>query len=120
MSRSGTDLLARKRATLILQVRAGQLTAKEAARQLGLSRQRYYQWEQRALKALLHALADQPRGRPKARPDPNKSALQVRVNQLQARLRHYEQKEKVRAELKKLEEQLNRSSAKKNPKSNYD
>ena len=54
-----------KRASLILQVRSGQLTAQEAAQQLSISRQAFYKWEKRALKALLNALEDQPPGRPK-------------------------------------------------------
>jgi transposase-like protein len=44
---------ARQRAELILKVRSGQLTATAAAQALGISRQQYYQWEARALQALL-------------------------------------------------------------------
>ena len=66
------------RATLILQVRAGQLTAEQAAQQLGISRQRYYKWEKRALKALLSAVEDQPKGRPKGKTAPEKESLQPR------------------------------------------
>src|SRR3974390_1411498 len=51
-----------KRASLILQVRAGQITAQEAAHQLGISRQAFYKWEKRGLAALLNALADPPAG----------------------------------------------------------
>ena len=40
---------AKQRAAVILQVRSGQLTATAAAQTLGISRQQYYQWEQRAL-----------------------------------------------------------------------
>ena len=85
-----------KRASLILQVRAGQLTAQEAARQLGISRQAYYQWEKRALSALLAALEEQPKGRPKRQNDPEKEQLQIRVKELQAKLRLYEEKERLR------------------------
>lgn len=60
------------RATLIVQVRAGQLTTEQAAQQLGISRQRHYKWESRALKAMLTAVEDQPRGRPKGKTDPEK------------------------------------------------
>ena len=60
--------LSEQRASLILQVRAGQMTAQEAARQLGISRQAYYQWEKRALQAMLQSLADRPPGqRPRQR-----------------------------------------------------
>jgi DNA-binding XRE family transcriptional regulator len=41
--------LAQRRAEIIVQVQSGQLTATEAARQLGVSRKTYYQWERRAL-----------------------------------------------------------------------
>ena len=51
---------ARQRAALILKVRSGQLTATAAAQALGISRQAYYQWESRALKAMLAALEEQP------------------------------------------------------------
>ena len=72
-----------KRASLILQVRAGQITAQEAAQQLGISRQAYYKWEQRALRALLQALEDQPKGRPAAPSNPEKNQLQSRVEELE-------------------------------------
>ena len=49
---------ARQRAELILQVRSGQLSATAAAQTLGISRQQYYQWEQRALSALLSAVEE--------------------------------------------------------------
>jgi transposase len=106
-----------ERAAFILQVRSGQLTAKQAARQLGISRQRYYQWERRALQAMLQALETKPQGRhPKPKADPVKVALQLQVRQLESRLHQYEQKEKLRAELKKLEEGRWSSSGKKNPR----
>ena len=85
-----------QRAALILQVRSGQLTAQEAARQLGISRQRYYRWERRALSALLTALEDQPKGRPKGKTDPEKQALQVRVQQLEHQLQLHQERDKLR------------------------
>jgi transposase-like protein len=85
-----------QRAALILQVRSGQLTVEQAARQLGISRQRYYQWEQRALKALLTALEDQPKGRPKGTSDPEKEALQARVEQLEEQVQLFQEREKLR------------------------
>jgi transposase len=107
---------ARQRAELILKVRSGQLTAKAAAQMLGISRQQYYQWEQRALRALLSALEDQPPGRPKIKIDPASQALQIQIEQLQARVRHYEQKEKLRSLLKQMESRSVRDSAKKKTK----
>lgn len=109
---------ARQRAELIFKVRSGQLTATAAARSLGISRQQYYQWEQRALRALLAALEDQPRGRPKNKIDPHQQALQQQIHQLQAQVQRYEQKEKLRRLLKPLEEprRTRGSSPKKNTK----
>jgi transposase len=85
-----------QRAALILQVRSGQLTAEQAARQLGISRQTYYKWEQRALQALLTALEDQPKGRPKGESDPEKEALQTRVQQLEEQVQLFQEREKLR------------------------
>ena len=106
-----------KRASLILQVRAGQLTAQEAAQQLGISRQAYYKWEQRGLRALLQALEDQPKGRPPAQTDPEKEQLQSRVEALEKKVRLYEQREQLRALIQEMEEpDETGSSTKKNSK----
>ena len=56
---------ARQRGELIMKVRCGILTAKQAAAQLGVSRKTYYKWEQRGLAALLQGLDDQQAGRTK-------------------------------------------------------
>ena len=90
------------RATLILQVRAGQLTAEQAAKQLGISRQRYYTWEKRALKAMLRAVEDQPKGRPKGKSDPEKQTLQNRVKELEAQVQLFQEKERLRQKLKEI------------------
>jgi hypothetical protein len=104
---------ARQRAEVIFKVRSGQLTATEAAQALGISRQQYYQWEQRALQALLTALENQPTGRPKNPPDPEKEALQRRVQQLEQQLLEHQQKEQLRQKLKAIRAEPDR---KKNPK----
>lgn len=85
-----------QRAALILQVRAGQLTVEQAARQLGISRQRYYQWEKRALEAMLTALEDQPKGRPKGESDPEKETLQQRVTELEEQVQLFQEREELR------------------------
>lgn len=85
-----------QRAALILQVRAGQLTVEQAARQLGISRQRYYQWEKRALEAMLTALEDQPKGRPKGASDPEKETLQQRVTELEEQVQLFQEREELR------------------------
>ena len=104
------------RASLILQVRSGQLTAQQAAQQLGISRQAFYKWERRALKALLNALQDQPPGRPKGMVDPEKDELKTRVEQLERQVRLYEQRDQLRALLKQMESREDRDSTKKNSK----
>src|SRR5215469_6171632 len=104
-----------QRASLILQVRTGQLTAQEAARQLGISRQAFYKWEKRGLKALLNALQDQPPGRPKGTTDPEKDQLKSRVEELERQVRLYEQRDQLRTLLKQMEEpDSSGSSTKKN------
>jgi transposase len=106
-----------QRASLILQVRAGQITAQEAAQQLGISRQAFYKWEKRALKALLNALQDQPPGRPKAASDPEKDQLKSRVEELERQVRLHEQRDQLRSLLKQMEEpSQGGSSTKKNSK----
>lgn len=85
-----------QRAALILQVRSGQLTVEQAARQLGISRQRYYQLEQRALQAMLTALEDQPKGRPKGESDPEKETLQTRVEELEEQIQLFQEREELR------------------------
>jgi len=102
------------RASLILQVRAGQITAQQAAQQLGISRQAFYKWEKRALKALLHALQDQPAGRPKGTTDPEKDQLKSRVEELERQVRLYEQRDELRMLLKQMESRGHRDSTKKN------
>ena len=102
------------RASLILQVRASQITAQQAAQQLGISRQAFYKWEKRALKALLHALRDQPPGRPKGTTDPEKDPLKSRVEELERQVRLYEQREALRTLLKQMESRPDRDSTKKN------
>jgi transposase-like protein len=106
-----------QRASLILQVRSGQITAQEAARQLGISRQAYYQWERRALQALLSALEDQAPGRPKKPTDPEKDRLRSRVEALERQVRLHEQRDQLRTLLKQMEESDDSgSSTKKNSK----
>jgi hypothetical protein len=103
-----------QRASLILQVRAGQITAQEAARQLAISRQAYYKWESRALRALLHSLENQPKGRPPSEQDPEKEQLQNRVNELERQVRLYEERDQIRTLLKQMESRDHRDSTKKN------
>lgn len=88
--------LARRRAELIVQVQSGLLTATEAARQLGVSRKTYYEWEHRALSGMMEALEDREGGRPSRPVDPEKETLKKRVEELQAQERVREQVERIR------------------------
>ena len=91
--------LARQRAQLIMQVRSGLLSAQQAARQLGISRKTYYQWERRALAAMVEALGNRQPGRPPLPIDPEKEALQRQTQELQAKLEVLEQTEQIRQRL---------------------
>lgn len=78
--------LARKRAAVIFSVRSGQITAEEGAKQLGISRKTYYEWERRALQAMTEALEDRVPGRPNTPKDEEKERLQEEITELQDKL----------------------------------
>lgn len=109
-------IAAQERAAIILQVRSGQLTVTQAARQLGISRQRYYELEQVALQAMIQALEPKPPGRPPSpKPDPAQIQLERQVTRLENELHTYQQRERLRAELKDIAESvMNAGCAKKN------
>ncbi len=88
--------IARQRALVILQVRSGALTAKEGAKQLGISRKTYYEWEERSLKAMALALETRPAGRPPGVVDEEKEALRERVQELEKKLYMAEKKIEVK------------------------
>jgi transposase-like protein len=92
MKRTPQELLQR-----ILEVRAGNLTVTEAARQLGLSRKTYYEKEARALRAMVAALAPEAPGRPAATPPPETVRLRAENNQLRQQLAVLEQRIQIRA-----------------------
>jgi transposase len=73
------DKKALTRMEAIIRVRAGLMTAAEAAEQLGISRKTWYEWENRGLKAMAEALTDKDPGRPRRESDPQKNAL---INEL--------------------------------------
>jgi transposase len=79
-----------KRAEMIMKVRCGLMTAKEAANQLGVSRKTYYIWERRGLTALLEGVGDQKAGRPR-KPE-REFFLEKRLAQSQAEIEFLEQK----------------------------
>ncbi len=78
--------LARERASIILQVRRGALTATEGAERLGISRKTYYEWEDRALKGMALALENHAPGRPSVSLDPEKEELRRKVRDLEKKL----------------------------------
>src|SRR5512135_3918880 len=78
--------LARERALVILRVRSGAMTAKQGAQALGVSRKTYYQWEERALKAMALALENRVAGRPSASTDEEKERLRQRIRELEKKL----------------------------------
>ncbi len=80
------EKLARERASIILQVRSGALTATEGAEQVGVSRKTYYEWEDRALKAMALVLKNHPPGRPTVPLDPEKEELRKKVQDLEKKL----------------------------------
>lgn len=87
---------ARLRAQLIVQVQSGQITAKEAAARLGVSRKTYYKWEKRALSGMIEALSQREVGRQLSPIDPEKEDLKKRLEELQQRLHSMEQAQKIR------------------------
>ncbi len=78
--------LARERVLVILQVRSGMLTASEGAQRLGVSRKTYYEWEERALRAMALALENHRGGRPADAVDEEKENLRKQIRDLEKRL----------------------------------
>ena len=73
----------REELLLIMRVQTDQLTASEAARQLGVSRKTFYQRAQRGLEGMIAALAPRPAGRPGNVRDTEKETLLAQMEQLQ-------------------------------------
>jgi len=96
------EQLARRRAALIVQVQSGVITATEAAQQLGISRKTYYQWEKRALQAMVEALRDRSVGRPATPTHPEQEALQQQKQELAEQQRVLEQTLAIRQQLAEL------------------
>ncbi len=83
MSNAERNALARKRASVILRVRSGHITASQGAKELGISRKSYYAWEKKALAALLQTLEDQPAGRPAAQIDVEQERRKEQIRSLE-------------------------------------
>ncbi len=92
--------LVRLRAQLIVAVRSGQISAKEAAARLGVSRKTYYKWEKRALNGMVEALSDRVRGRALAPVDREKQTLREKTERLEKTVKALERTLKIREQLK--------------------
>lgn len=71
------------RAEAIIRVCAEKISATEAAKQLGVSRKTYYQWQRKGLEAMMEALHDGQGGRPSHKEDPRLQKLQEQNRRLQ-------------------------------------
>jgi transposase len=72
---------ARLRAEMIMKVRCGLISARQAAERLGVSRKTYYKWEQRGLSAMLDGITEQSPGRPVKASDPYRQSLQRQLSE---------------------------------------
>jgi transposase len=104
--------LARERALVILRVRSGAMTAKQGAQALGVSRKTYYQWEERALKAMALALENRVAGRPCVSTDEEKESLRQRIRELEKNLDLAEKTLEVKKLLATYEEFRDRGAKK--------
>lgn len=104
--------LARERALVILRVRSGAMTAKQGAQALGVSRKTYYQWEDRALKAMALALENRVAGRPSGSTDEEKETLRQRIRELEKKLDLAEKALEVKELLAAYEEFRDRGTKK--------
>jgi transposase len=111
MSESRDNELARNRAAVIFAVRSGRITAEDGAKQLGVSRKTYYEWERRALEAMTDALENGSSGRPRTPIDTEKDRLQEEIAELQNKLFVAEKTVEVRDMLHAYE--LHKAGAKK-------
>jgi len=67
----------------MMRVRSGAMTVTDAAAALGISREVYYKWENRALRAMMDALDGPEPGRPPdPKPDPHAELLRAENERL--------------------------------------
>jgi transposase len=89
------------------------MTANQGAQALGVSRKTYYQWEERALKAMALALENRVAGRPSVSTDEEKERLRQRIRELEKKLDLAEKTFEVK-ELLSVYEEFRDRGAKKN------
>ena len=102
----------REELLLIMRVEVGQLTASEAARQMGVSRKTFYQRAQRGLEGMAAALAPRPAGRPGNVRDTEKEALLTQLEQLQREKLELQRLIRVRELLQKARDDDDRGTEK--------
>ena len=108
---------AQQRASVILRVQKGEITATEGAAELGVSRKTYYHWENRALAGLLQGVHEEEPGRPSLEVDQEKEALKAQVAELEEKLESAKQVEAVRLVLQDIAKiQADKGKSKKNSK----
>lgn len=83
----------------IVQVRSGNITASEAARQMDVSRKTYYQKERKALSGMMAGLKSRDAGRPKVQVDPEKERMRVQLLRLHEELTILKYAQRVHAVL---------------------
>lgn len=76
----------RLRAEMIMKVRCGLITARQAADRLGVSRNTYYKWEQRGLSALLDGLSEKNPGRPAHPSNDRRQELERQLAEARSRI----------------------------------
>ena len=103
----------REELLLIMRVQVGQLTASEAARQMGVSRKTFYQRAQRGLEGMVAALAPRPAGRPGEARDTEKEALLAKIAQLQREKLELQQLLRVRELLQEVRVEDDKGTKKK-------
>jgi transposase len=78
--------LALKRVKAFILEQAERLSVTDAAKELSIARQTYYDWQRRGFDALLEAMRDRPAGRPAEPADTEKEALRRRIQELESAL----------------------------------
>lgn len=107
---------AERRAAVVLKVRSGEITSKEGAALLGISRKSYFQWEERALRGMLSSLEEKSPGRPAKERDAEREALLKRIIDLEERLLVAEKTAQVRKLLEAWDVKRDPEQGKKSPK----
>jgi transposase len=103
----------REELLLIMRVQTDQLTASEAARQMGVSRKTFYQRVQRGLAGMVAALSPRPAGRPGKEQDAEKETLLAQIAQLQREKLELQRLLRVRELLQKARDEDGRGTEKK-------